>query len=144
MARNSYNELKGSFSGDQNFMTGHQIMKVRSPNRKVPKWVFDDAKIKIVLLKAFPKLASDPTQRRRAGRWAQVIQIYFRAKKSYRETAEEIGETSGSVHNIINRIRRVSIGKPANNVKRKRDLIRTKGGGVDKGPDREPQSQPTL
>lgn len=140
----SHNQLKSLFAGDQAFMNGHQVMKVRSRRRKMPEWAFDDQKIKTLLLKVFPKLATDQTQRKRAGRWAQIIQLYFRAAKSRKETAEEIEESISTVKNIINRIVRAAASRPTNNVPRKRDPIRTKYGGVDKGPLREPQSQPTL
>jgi len=119
--------------GDQSFMNGHQIIRIRRPRRRVPQWVFDDNKIRAFLLRSFPKLSSDDKQRKRAGRWARVIQLYFRTRKSYRETAEEMGESLETTHNIIRRIQRASSGKPVNGVKRNRvrktrDLNQTEGG----------------
>lgn len=147
MGRNSHNELKSMFAGDQQFMTGHQIMKVRRPRRRVPQWVFEDNRIRALLSETFPKLATDDGQRKRAGRWARVIQLYFRSRKSYRETAEEMGEKPRTIEMIIRSIYRVSKGRTAraNGKKvRVRAVSQTKCGDRDKDPLREPQSQLTL
>jgi hypothetical protein len=117
---NTDKDLRTIMSVSPNFIGSHQILKVRRRSRRSPQWVFNDDKIKKLLVLSFPKLLTDPEQRKRAGRWAQVIQLYFKMKKSRRETAEEMGESVETVRNIIKRIRRVSIGKPADNTKRKR------------------------
>src|SRR5579863_3596510 len=93
--------LRSVFDGKDNFMSAHRILKVRRHKRIVPEWVFNDKKIKEVLLKSFPKLREDETQRIRAGRWMRVIQLYFRSQKSYRETAEELGEKTRTIEMII-------------------------------------------
>ena len=45
----------------------------------VPEWVMNDAAVRAVLLRAFPKWNTNPTQHERAGRWARIIDLYFRA-----------------------------------------------------------------
>jgi predicted DNA-binding protein YlxM (UPF0122 family) len=133
--------LRSLIDGDDQFMTGHQLTKVRRPRRKIPDWSKNEKSIQIILQTAFPKLKTDSKQRKQAGRWARVIQLYFRSQKSYRETAEEMNETRGTIHNIINRIGRVSIGKAANkNRARKRDLKQTSLGGMNRDRASEPQN----
>lgn len=125
MPRDAFNIIPG----DQAFMNGHQIIRIRRPRRRVPQWTFEDNKIRALLLKTFPKLATDADQRKRAGRWARVIQLYFRAKKSYRETAEEMGEKPRTVEMIVRSIYRVSKGKRADGRGKKvHAVIRTEDG----------------
>lgn len=44
----------------------------------LPEWAMNNAALRALLLRAFPKLETNPTQRARAGRWAFIIQHYFR------------------------------------------------------------------
>lgn len=100
--------------GGNRFLMAHQTLKVRRGNREAPDWALNDKTIQEILLRAFPKLKTDDVQRQRAGRWARVIQIYFRSGKSYRETAHELGEKLTTVHRVIQRIRRTVAGRPTN------------------------------
>lgn len=43
-----------------------------------PEWLMNDPAVRAVLLRAFPKMNTNPTQRNRAGRWALLINLYFR------------------------------------------------------------------
>lgn len=94
-------------------MNGHQVIRPRGVlgrARKVPAWATDDVFIRGMLLGAFPKLAANLPQRRGAGRWMRVIQLYFRSKKTSRETAEEMAEGETVIRRVIERIRLASKG----------------------------------
>src|SRR6266480_1444919 len=53
---------------------GFQIKRIRREERDTPEWAKTSEGIQKILLTAFPKLHEKPLQRKRAGRWAQVIQ----------------------------------------------------------------------
>lgn len=128
---NTKQDMRKIFDVSPDFIRSSQIVTIRRPCRRSPHWAFEDEKIKKLLLKAFPKLATDADHRKKAGRWARIIQLYFRTRMSYRETAEEIGESVGVVHNIINRITRVSKNRSTRGGRRKkkvRDPIRAISG----------------
>jgi hypothetical protein len=44
----------------------------------VPEWVMNDAAVRAVLLRAFPRWNTNQTQYERALRWVYIIQHYFR------------------------------------------------------------------
>lgn len=119
MPLNTDKDFRTIMSVGPSFIKGHQIMKIRRRARRAPQWAYDDEKIKKLLVTSFPKLATDDVQRKRAGRWAQVIQLYFRMKRSQRETAEETGQSIRDIHDILVRIRRAASGKPVDGRKRK-------------------------
>ena len=111
--------LKGllkAFDGNSSFMTGHQIIRTRteSRKRKTPAWALDDAFVRDLLLKSFPMLATSSVQRKRAGRWLMVINRYFKSLNSYREVAEEMGESKNAVRFVIRNIYLAVDGKKAN------------------------------
>lgn len=117
--------LRTIMDGRDGFMSGHQILKVRRREKKTPEWVLNDDEVRKLLRKVFPKLDSDLTQRRRAGRWIRVIQLYFRSGKSRQETAEEMGEKNGTIHTLTRSILRAKAGNPINGITRKRATIQT-------------------
>lgn len=133
-------QLRRNFDKRDSFFSGSQPIKIRRPRRVIPSWVFSNEKIKNFLKGSFPKLSSDAKQRDRAGRWARVIQLYFRANKSYRETAEEMGEKPRTVEMIIRTIHRVSKGMPSDGRKRKKvhAVVQINLGEVDKSPQGNP------
>jgi hypothetical protein len=95
---------------------GHQIIiPYEGRKRSVPEWVHDAAKIRELLIRAFPKMMTDARQRERAGRWARLIYLYFQANFSDSQVANEMGLTVGQVKKLLNSIRRVAAGKRANN-----------------------------
>ena len=108
--------LRKVFDSSSGFMTGHQIKSTRSESRKrnVPVWSLDDEFIRKMLLKSFPLLATNELQRKRAGRWLLIIQLYFKKKMSSREIGEEIGEKTGTVLSLTRSISRASRGLRAN------------------------------
>ena len=108
--------LRSAFDGSSVFMSGHQILRKRtlSKRRRVPEWAKQDEFIRELLLRSFPYLHTNLNQRKKAGRWARVIQSYFREQHSYKETAEEIGETPRTTEMLIRAITRAVNGKKAN------------------------------
>lgn len=95
---------------------GHQIIvPYEGKKRSVPGWVNDKKEVQKILLRAFPKMATDVRQRERAGRWARLIYLYFQANLSDSQVASEMGLTVGQVKKLLNSIRRVAAGKRSNN-----------------------------
>ena len=92
---------------------GHQIVQARQYKKIVPAWVNDNAEIRKIVIRSFPKWDSNDKQRIRAARWVRIIQLYFRAGYTRTQVAEEMSLTSEQVKSIIRGIRRVSGGKRA-------------------------------
>jgi hypothetical protein len=93
------------------FLSGFQIKKIRTEERELPDWARTTKGIQKILLTAFPKLAVNENQRKRAGRWAQVIQLYFRMGWTFDEVAKEMNEKSRTVEMLIRSIVRTSRGE---------------------------------
>lgn len=110
--------LRTILDSDDLFLTSHQITKKRSHIKRCPEWVKHDRQIKELLKFVFPRLIekSDKgsAQRKRAGRWARVIHLYFRTNLTYKETAEEMGEKPKTIEGIIRRVLLASEGKRTN------------------------------
>ena len=87
-----------------------QVVQARTYKRKKPTWVWNDKKIRDLIVRAFPKMETSRTQRESAARWASVIHLYFRMGYTRAQIAEEIGSTTGKIHGIIRSISRVSKG----------------------------------
>ena len=108
-------QLRRVLDGNDGFISGgNQIVGARTYKRKTPKWVLDDKKIGILLLRSFPKLATNSSQREAAGRWAAIIHLYFRMGYTRNQVADEIGSTEEKIKSIIRSIRRVFKGLRAN------------------------------
>jgi len=112
MGKNS--QLRRVVDGNEGFSGGSQVVGARSYKRSIPRWALDDKKISALLLRSFPKLATDGTQRAAAGRWAAVIHLYFRIGYTRNQVADEIGSTEEKIKSIIRSIRRVFKGLRAN------------------------------
>lgn len=96
------------------FLSGFQIKHIRTGyEREVPEWAKTNEGIQKILLTAFPRLQTDIIQRKRAGRWAQVINLYFRKGWSRSEVAEAMGEKDLIVKMLVRSIGRVADGKRA-------------------------------
>ena len=130
--------LRRRIDHNDTFTSGHQIITIRRTDRVDPEWVKSDAEIRKILLRAFPKLDTDPKQRARAGRWARVIQLYFRRHYTHGQIAAELGIKYRNVNSLIDRIRRAAKGERANGTgklgnprgrPKKRDVCQTDNGG---------------
>ncbi len=88
--------------------------------KEIPPWVLLKEEIQKVLLTAFPKLQTDPKHRRRAGRWAQVINLYYLQGMTAEEVAQELNETRLVIKRLIISISRISRGLTVNGCPRKK------------------------
>lgn len=125
MTDSSFSELRSKLDGSDSFMTGgHGLIKTAGATRhasrmtKVPVWALNDAQLRKLLLMVFPKLATDPGQRRRAAKWVKVIHLYFRVGWTSGKIAAELNSTVRHVDNVIYRIRRVAYGMTTRGEKR--------------------------
>jgi hypothetical protein len=101
-------KLQSQVSFDEPFSYG--VVKARTYKRGVPAWAFNDKKVRALILRAFPKMASSPTHKAGAGRWGAVIHLYFRMGYTRSQIAEELGSSTQKVHGVIRSILRVSKG----------------------------------
>ena len=113
-------QLRKVFDGNDQFVSGgHQIVKSAGATRhadrvsKIPEWSLNDEQVKALLLKSFPKLATDAKQRERAGRWLQIIQLYYRMAWTEKKIAEELNMSIDRVRYFIRAIKWASEGKRA-------------------------------
>lgn len=104
MSKNS--QLRRTLGRNETFFQGHQNVGARTYDREAPKWTKNDGAIRTLLLKTFPKLATDDNQRTSAARWASVIHLYYRLGYTRGQIAEEIGSTDVKVHGVIRSITR--------------------------------------
>ncbi len=110
-----FQQLRTILDGDDPFMVGgHQKSSLRKKERIVPEWTKNDKKVREVLLRSFPKLRTDPKQRRQAARWARIIHLYFRMQYTYRQVADELDMPLKAMESMIRSIKRVAAGKRAN------------------------------
>lgn len=117
-----FEKLRQQFDGSEGFMEGHQIQKTRESSsggfgrddKDIPAWVFDDSKVRLLLLTVFPKLGSDQRQRARAARWLRVIYLYYRMKLPRNTVAKELGITYTALESLSRSINRAFKGERAN------------------------------
>lgn len=114
-SRDTFSELRTAIDGSDPFMTGgHQIITKRSDSKKGnPAWAKNDAELRNILLKAFPKLHTDQKQRKAAARWLRVVSLFYRTGLTRGEVAEELGLKVDIVKQILIRVRRAANGKTA-------------------------------
>lgn len=103
------------FDAKDSFMKGHDVRGKPSStftrrSHNLPLWIRDKKAIQELLLKVFPKLRTDPRQQERAGRWARVIQLFFRFPLPARMVAGEMGISEKMVYDIALRIKRAAAG----------------------------------
>jgi hypothetical protein len=107
-------QLRKVMDGNDSFMQGHQIYKIRRIKKSVPDWARSNKEVQKILLRSFPKLADDVRQRNRAATWALVIHMYFRVNCTHREISKQIKKPISSVKSTIRAIKRAAIGLRAN------------------------------
>jgi hypothetical protein len=77
-----YQRLRQEFDGSDKIINA---VTVRGNGRaghdqrvaNAPEWAMNNAALRALLLRAFPRMETSPTQRARAGRWARIISLYF-------------------------------------------------------------------
>ena len=115
----TFGQLRRYFDGTGGFMEGHQILKERRIKRPVPLWAKNNRKVQELLLRSFPRLATNPKQRNRARIWGRVIYLYYRLGLSYAAVAEEMSIQPKKVSDIILRVQRASKGESTDGTGRK-------------------------
>lgn len=112
MPNDHFGELRKKIDSNDPFVTGgHQVLKPRSDDKKeVPDWARDDKKVREILLRSFPKLATDTKQRIRASRWIRIIHLYFRMHMTRGQVADEMGVEPEVIKWAVEGIRRVAKG----------------------------------
>lgn len=90
---------------------GFQIIEVELKNRELPEWAKTKEGIQKLLLTAFPKLHINQLQRQRAGRWAQVIELFYKKSWTESDVAQELNETVAAVRSILRGITRTAQGR---------------------------------
>lgn len=108
-------QLRQSLDSNDGFIAnGHAVVKPRTYKREKPDWTKSQSKIQKLLLRSFPKLATNPRQRSSAARWAMVINLFFTMGYTESQVAEELGSSTVKIHNVIRAIYRVANGRSAN------------------------------
>jgi hypothetical protein len=110
-------ELRTKIDSEDTFFTGHRIIKERRGNRPCPDWAVDSNKLRELLLRAFPKLHTNEKQRSSAGRWARVIQLYYRSQMTHGQICAELGLSLPTVASMVRSIDRAAAGKTADKAK---------------------------
>lgn len=101
-------------------LRGYQVTKAFERKKKFsPDWALDDNKVKDLLLLCFPKSQTSSSQRKSAGRWALVINYYFKLNYTAPQTAQEMSVKTHIVDSIIARIHKALSGLTSNSRERK-------------------------
>jgi DNA-directed RNA polymerase specialized sigma24 family protein len=105
--------------------TAHRVLKTagatrhRERMRKVPVWANDNEKIKEYVLARFPKMDTDPVQRKHASRIVRMIYLYYVEGSTSAQVAEALSMTHGAVRIALHRVKRSMSGamKPSHRPK---------------------------
>lgn len=100
-------------------LKGFQVSESNS-EKEIPAWVFLREEVQRILLTAFPKLHTNMNQRKRAGRWAQVISLYYMQGMTAEEVAQELNDNRVAIKRLILSISRISKGLTVNGCQRKK------------------------
>jgi DNA-directed RNA polymerase specialized sigma24 family protein len=118
LKRRNKQRIPGFGGDDSQFVNGGaQIINPLGPAShvkrldRIPEWATDDKQVKELLLRSFPKLKEDPAQMQRAGRWAQVIHLYFRMGWTQSQIADEMNISQAAVNSMLRSISRARNGK---------------------------------
>lgn len=104
-------------AGVDAFTGGFQVGAARTYKRQPQMWSNSQNEIKRILLTAFPRQATNPKQRERAGRWVRIIYLYYRLGYTSAQVAEELNMSKDNVRRMASNINRVRKGFKANNNK---------------------------
>jgi hypothetical protein len=118
-----FQQLRKKFDGADSFVAGGHAVRgggfTRHAERlaHIPAWANDDVFVRKLLLKVFPKLATDQKQRDRAGTWFRVIVMYYRLGYTHLRISQETGWTHTKVESLIRNIKRASEDRQASSGK---------------------------
>ena len=112
--------LRTKIDSNDPFFKGSRMIEIPIYEKKIPKWINDAEKTQEILLKSFPKLKTDPNQRKAAGRWNRIIHLYWHLNYTHEQIVSEFNDTNEkqetlySIRSVIRSIKRVSKGIRAN------------------------------
>ena len=92
---NDFDSLRQLFDSDDPIFRGVGVFGNGQAGHEervanTPEWVRDNAQVRAVLLRAFPKLGTNLTQRARAARWMFIINRYFLMGREASKIAMEL------------------------------------------------------
>jgi hypothetical protein len=94
--RDINDSLRKWFDGDDPIFKGFRFGGFQRNGgrggRRTPAWAANDAEIKRVLLRSFPKLHTDSRQRAAAARWMLIIHMYWRRGLTHGTIVWELNE----------------------------------------------------
>lgn len=96
----------------------HRVLKTagatrhRERMRKVPVWAHDNEKIKAYVKARFPKMDTDPEQRKMAARTVRLIYLYYVEGSTAAQVGEALGMTKAAVDMMIHRLNTRTIVNP--------------------------------
>lgn len=101
-----FEKLRTILDTNDSFVAGgHEIKKIRTRKKDVPAWALNNKKVQELLLRVFPKLRTDPKQRRRAARWAAAIHLFYRVGMTHSQIAAELKTKSVRIKLVLQHIR---------------------------------------
>src|ERR1035437_684698 len=112
-----YKQLRQKFDGADSFVAGGHAVGGKPGTlhagrvANTPEWAYDDEQVRQLLLKVFPKLATNPRQRARAAKWMIIIQLYFRMGQTSSRIAMGLKTTDAAIRYTVCCIRRAAAGK---------------------------------
>jgi hypothetical protein len=115
--------LRKVLDGSDKFMDGYEIKTVRTIDRDIPDWALNLKEVKRVLLTVFPKISLRPGNKKRnfrAGRWARIIQLYYRMQLPQQIVMKEMGLTEPELKSTLQRMNRAALGLTGKGKARKR------------------------
>ncbi|MGH7746552.1 MAG: hypothetical protein ACREQ5_17600, partial [Candidatus Dormibacteria bacterium] len=74
-------------------LNDHHFVRTREHERLIPLWTRSDAKVRQVLERVFPRMATSARQRAAAGRWLWIVYLFFRALEFTENIATDVGCT---------------------------------------------------
>ena len=114
--------LRNTVDGSEGFMEGHQITKVATKERVVPEWAMSNKEVQRILLMAFPKLATNPRQRKSAAIYTRIIYLYWRMKLPVTIVGREMGMDKVTLDRKIQILNRLAKGLTPSGTPRKRGV----------------------
>ena len=121
-SKEDFEQLRESFDGNDPIMRGLSVSgRPRSGHQarvanigENEHWAHSNTDLHRILTTAFPSLASNPLQRKKAGTWLRIIALYYRGHLGRTFTAADVARQLGTsqkhVEDTLRRIRRVAKG----------------------------------
>lgn len=106
--------LRRDFDSNEPFMIyGANVVKTRNNverKHETPQWMHSETRLREFLHKHFPKRQTNHRQRTQAGRWAVIIQYYFRMGQTDSQIEVDMKWKPGTVGSLVQQIRHAIAG----------------------------------